>query len=381
MKFPYMKINQKGEVFYMIRFKAKELKQKVNFHFRNPYSNEKQELLLVDDYISKLKRRGLGITSEDNGVQRRIDLTRISNIRDFINDSPDSFFPTSLILALDPLDSKSILNLNEIENDDTGHIELEDDVHFQIIDGQHRLSGLFLAKDEIQDEFELSAVLLINATTHMCAKIFSDVNGNQKPVSRSVIYDLFDLREPTSLDEKLIKDLHGISNEFNNDMDSPLFKHIKMLGVGSGAISQAFFIETVKGVMNDIKLDHTHINDMYQMLYIYFKALQRNLSEYWPVYEMKDNSTKELDRFYKYSYKVLKTNKSQLLKTNGFGAIMILFGVMYKSLKQMKYDEVSDLIKQLIGKFDWCNDPLLTGTSKKTQKQIADRLIKYLKLV
>lgn len=181
-----------------------------------------------------------------------------------------------------------MLNYEDIEDRDFGEIELSDEVSFQIVDGQHRLAGLFISNDSIIDDFEISAVLLLNATSHTCAKIFADINGNQAKVSKSVIYDLYDLLEVDKEEEILMKSLHNICNKLNTDPESPLYRHIKMLGIGQGAISQAFFLQYLRGVIKELTWENKPQQFIYDNLFLYLKCFQRIFYNVWPVLEMRD---------------------------------------------------------------------------------------------
>ena len=180
MRIPYIKIKQKNEVFFITKFKATELQKRVNFHFRDPYSDEEQKKILYKDYISKLEKKGISIIADEEGVQRRLQISRINKIKDYLEKEMDSYFPTSIVLAVDvSVEENFLYNYEDIEDKEFGEIELSDDVTFQIVDGQHRLAGLFISDESIIDDFEISAVLLFNATSHTCAKIFADINGKR----------------------------------------------------------------------------------------------------------------------------------------------------------------------------------------------------------
>src|SRR3990167_9313965 len=63
----------------------------------------------------------------------------------------------------------------------------------QIIDGQHRLAGLQEAikeNDKIGEQ-EILVTFCIELTTKEAALIFVNINSEQKPVPKSLIYDLF----------------------------------------------------------------------------------------------------------------------------------------------------------------------------------------------
>ncbi len=396
MRIPYIKIIQKNEVFYITKFKAIELKERVNFHFREPYSDTPEKIEKYIEYIEKLKNKGIEINADNEGVQRRLQISRINKIKNYLEQQEDSFFPTSVVLSVDMSKYDQFENLYlDIENNDFGTFELPDDIMFQIVDGQHRLAGLFISNEVLQKDFEISAILLFNATKHTCAKIFSDINGNQAPVNKSGIFDLVDLMETKDENINLIKSLHIICKKLNNDPDSPLFQHIKMLGIGNGAISQAFFIEYLKESLKTLNFDYSNLQTIYSHLFIYLKCFQRIFRTEWPVLEKNEfdkisdyskYSTyvlnvlhKDLynnpDQFIDYSNFVLKILKSQLLKTNGFGAIMQLFPYVYNEVKEINPAKYLQVIEKLQFKINWSNDEILIqGTGKKNQKKMTEKM-------
>lgn len=380
MRIPYIKINQKNEVFFITKFKASQLKSKINFHFREPYSNAPEKVELYQDYIDKLRRKGIQINADEEGVQRRIQINRINKIKTYLEEQEDSYFPTSIVLATDiSNDIEFQQHYEELESRDFGYMDLSDQLRFQIVDGQHRLAGLFISNEDIQEDFEITAVLLFNATPHTCAKMFADINGNQTPVNRSVIYDLYDIMEPTDEETRRIKTLHSICKKLNNDPDSPLYLHLKMLGIGNGAISQAFFIQYLDEAIKDIDLSYSDSQMIYKHLFLYLKCFQRVFKHQWPVMEKSEYA--KLSKFYQHSNDTLKNMKSQILKTNGFGALMMLFPEVYEEVSVCNYDEYFSIIKRLKSRIDWSSDPILTqGTGKKNQKKMKDKLKELLEL-
>ena len=58
MKIPYIKVKQKGEIFFLTKFNAKELKEHIHFHVRDPYiESQSKELDKFEDYMGKLTKR------------------------------------------------------------------------------------------------------------------------------------------------------------------------------------------------------------------------------------------------------------------------------------------------------------------------------------
>lgn len=398
MRVPYIKVKQKSEEFFVMRFKASELRERVNFHYREPYMNTKKEVVDYKEYIEKLRKKGIDINAEQDGVQRRVQLNRIQKIKGYLEGQKDSYFPNSVVLAADVSEEATFLSefFEKKEMSDVGEIDLPDDIMFEIIDGQHRLVGLFISDESIQKNFEIFAVVLFNATKHTCAKIFRDINGNQAPVNKSGLFDLLELMETDEVEMLKEKNVHTMCKNFNEDQASPLYCHIKMMGIGSGAISQAFFVQTVKKAFDEIGIDlskEENVAGAYHSLFYYFSAFQRVFPYEWPVLGEKQFqgnfveggfrdliNEKNLQEFAdireEYSRYVLRDKKSQLLKTNGFGAIIKLFPKVYNVCgKEAKFIEYMQVIKRLDGKVDWCADEVLTsGTGAKIINKVYEKL-------
>ena len=98
----------------------------------------------------------------------------------------------------------------------------------------------------------------------------------------------------------------------------------------------------------------------------------------WPVWESKDYVNSQ--RFFEHSDYVLKVQKSQILKTNGFGAIMLLMPYVVNNLESnYDYKNYYMLLSKLSGKIDWINDDTIKqGTGKKTQNSVKQKMINIL---
>lgn len=371
MKIPYIKIEQRGETFFSVKFKASFLLEHLNFHFREPYSEfEKKDVIVKNEkYIDSIKNKGIELNSSEEGIQRRLQINRINSIKDFIESSNDNFLPSSITLSADVSELANFEDeyLN-YESQEIGHFEFPNDFMFSIIDGQHRLAGLSMVNKEILNDFEISAILLFNVSKSTAAKLFADINGKQKSVNKSLIYDLYS--DVESSEFKQIKKFHSICENFYTNPKSPLFRQIKMLGIGSGAISQAFFIDYVKDSVNKTPLRDESGEEIFKVLFYYFRAFQKAFPNDWPVL-INYNSISELE---KHADFVLKERKSQLVKTNGFGAIIRAFP---KILARCENDpnRFMDIINPLSTKMQWTN---LEGTGKSLQNRIYSELIEKL---
>jgi DGQHR domain-containing protein len=178
------------------------------------------------------------IDDQANGTQRNYG-SRIKDIANYCN-TLDAAFPTSIILALKKdgyvLDeNKSII---EITN------------KAEIIDGQHRILGLELAKekfgDEIEEKFTFPCVFLLEPTDPQKAFVFATINGKQTKVNKSLVYDLFgtsERKDPYNI-------LHTLARILNFSSDSPFYQKLKMLGkksddIKTESLTQGTFVDTL----------------------------------------------------------------------------------------------------------------------------------------
>ncbi|WML48494.1 DGQHR domain-containing protein [Neobacillus sp. PS3-34] len=373
-KIPYIRIKQRSETFFVSKINVSEISHRIDFHFRDPYSENENvnDVFTYNKYVEELKKQGIHVSRSEDGIQRRLQLNRIKDIENYLISDESNFFPSSILLSIDVSDLDSFdEEYVKYEESEMGYFSLPENVRFTIIDGQHRLAGL-LSAERVVKEFELPAVILFNVSRSTAAKLFSDINGKQKPVNRSLVYDLYS--EIDTFKPEELKMYNQICQKFYSDPKSPLYKQIKMLGIGEGAISQAFFIDYC---ITSIKYtDLNDIQDIYSQLFYYFKAFQYVFPEDWPVKEdFLDN-----EDLMEYSRYVLKVRNSQLVKTNGFGAIMQLFPKVYK-FTSGGFQDYLNIIEKLRGQITWVAEPgSPTGTGKAFQKRIKKNLEEILGL-
>ena len=161
------------------------------------------------------------------GIQRGLSQSRVPKIRKYI-ETVDASFPNAIILNLD---SKFLVSRpNSIGNECNEadlifcfDIKVDKDA-FKIIDGQHRLSGFEGAN---VNDFDLLVAFFIDLPLEDQAYLFSTINVNQTKVNKSLVYDLFDVSETRSPQ----RTSHLITKALNSDIDSPLYRRIKLLGV------------------------------------------------------------------------------------------------------------------------------------------------------
>lgn len=354
--FPFIKIVQNQEEFYLTRMPISYLKNHVNFHFR--ITSNEDDIQDADKYIRSLEKNiGISsdISSDTQGIQRRTDLKRINDIADFVKTSSSIVFSTPIVLSLDVFstdydESKMIIDETKRE------FEIEDDIRFTIIDGQHRLAGLSKAFLDTNKDIELPITLILGSDLSTATKLFIDINGNQRKVNKSMIYDLYE--NITEDDRKNINQYTSIVRALNTTESSPFFNRIKMLGTGAGVISQSFMVDYLIEVFKNFNEINTDSQSMFSEVYIYFTIISKIYSEDW--------SLKETMR-----------NNSQLVKTNGIGACLLLLPDLIKDLgKPSKQQNKYVAYFKERANFNWNNDAF-AGTGKKIQKQIMKNLKDY----
>ncbi|EOU9605849.1 DGQHR domain-containing protein [Cronobacter dublinensis] len=180
-----------------------------------------------------------GQHSEEGAVQRVLNSRRISSIKDYILDG-NTFFSSFILNWTDESDAPSY-------HDDKIILPVIFD-SVQVIDGQHRLAGFEAAiiEDENVGEREILVTLCSRLTTKEAAKIFLNINTEQKPVPKSLMYDLFG--EVEDDETHAINRISDIARDLNEDPNSPFYKLIKFPGNprGVGSIELSTFIQSLK---------------------------------------------------------------------------------------------------------------------------------------
>lgn len=154
---------------------------------------------------------------ENGAVQRILNQSRISSIKNFA--LQNGIFPASIVLNWinEPLER----NENTLEIPETGRIA-------QIIDGQHRIAGIRAAIEENPDmeNLPLPVAIYENLNTTECANIFLSINTEQRPVPRSLVFDLYGIANEELIDPSAYR-ARDIAMALNAE-DAPYNELIKL---------------------------------------------------------------------------------------------------------------------------------------------------------
>jgi DGQHR domain-containing protein len=302
-------------------------------------------------YISYVAVRGKD--DEEGAVQRLLNKKRIQAIKNFILEG-NMFFNTFILNWTND-------KLKPEFADGTMTVPIVPSAA-QIIDGQHRLAGLdeAMKEDNKIGEQEILVTFCIGLKTKEAALIFVNINSEQKPVPKSLIYDLFGEIEDNQ--NHAINRANDIAEELNENIESAYYGAIKFPGKprGVGIIDLSAVVSSLKkhlepnGIFASYRL--TNLQNQKLAILNYFSAI----------------------KFY-YDREDLWNNraKNPFLTNAGFiGAIEHLVGKLLakcaekKSFKVDDFKQLLDLPKGgLLQKEDLKN---LGGTAQR--KQIIDFL-------
>ncbi len=218
----FLKVKQPIGVFYVTSMKFQDVLDIAK-------ANKRKYIPALDDYI---------------GIQRQVSVSRKKEIATYAK-TFDATFPTSVILAINLVDEEGERNIY-IDSDKNELVIKKQNGVASIIDGQHRLEGLDLARAEQGEfEFELNVTIFVDPDMETQAQLFSVINKSQTKVNKSLVYDLYEFATHRSP----FRTAHNVVRVLNKNEKSPFYKKFKLLGTAENAetesIAQATFAELI----------------------------------------------------------------------------------------------------------------------------------------
>lgn len=215
-----------------------------------------------------------GKDKETGAVQRVLSTVRLRSIEDFVLKgnifySPFFFNWTNNEDLLQLSDDKKELNIPIVATS------------AQVLDGQHRLAGLSRAmeKDASIGDKDIIVIMTDRLGTEAAARIFLNINTEQRPVPPSLIYDLFGEinKEDKNIPVVRAKD---IASELHHNSLSPYKGLVKFPGQprGVGYIDLSTIVNSIKplleqdGIFNKYKI--SNLENQINVIFNYFNALK-----------------------------------------------------------------------------------------------------------
>lgn len=220
-----------------------------------------------------------GESEEEGAVQRLLNPTRIAGIRDFV--LAGGAFPVSIVLNWSDASTAPRIKAGKL-------IIKRSPRSAQIIDGQHRVIGLSAAieKDLAIKKMQLPVSLYRGLTTRECADIFLSINTEQKPVHRSLVFDLYKVASDYVVDPAALR-AGDLASELNENTNSPFLGYIKFPGAHtnqkglalSTVVSAVKPLVEEKGVFEQVGLSELQMQS--QFLMNFFGVLQDAYGAEW----------------------------------------------------------------------------------------------------
>jgi DGQHR domain-containing protein len=220
-----------------------------------------------------------GQSGEQGAIQRVLNTERISSIKAFTLGGGD--YPNAIVLNWVSQD-------NQLQRKD-GFLTFTDQPNSaQIIDGQHRVAGIRAAIEERPaiGKMELPVVIYERLSTQECADIFLSINTEQKPVPRSLVFDLYGVASTELVDPAAVR-ARDIAT-FLDEMDSsPYCGEIKFPGAKTrkGGIALSTAVTAIKPLVEDKgafeQIEVVGLELQRQIILNLFVALKTKYGDLW----------------------------------------------------------------------------------------------------
>jgi len=158
----------------------------------------------------------------------------------------------------------------------------------QIIDGQHRIAGIRAAieEDDVVEGMMLPVVFYENLNTRECADIFLSINTEQKPVPRSLVFDLYGIASEPVVDPASVR-ARDIAIFLNMCADSPYYDNIKFPGDAKrkGGIALSTAVTAIKPLVEEKghfeQIGITELETQQTIILNFFTALRLKYGAKW----------------------------------------------------------------------------------------------------
>lgn len=330
------------------------------------------------------------------GIQRPLNEARVRELRDYVN-FVDATFPTSVILAADAdyvrydKDNGTLILSNTREGEDEPSISISN--LCKVIDGQHRIAGLEGFKPTAdRPSFDLLVSLFVGMDVADQSYVFATVNLEQTKVNKSLAFDLYELAKSRSP----YKTCHNIAVALDASKSSPLHHRIKRLGVategrGGETLTQATVVNSiVRYISDDPKLDRDLLLRGQKLREVSGNEAKRLCFRNSFIHGDDLKIGKIIEQYFlavAHRWPDAWNNKGVgniLNKTNGFRALMAIFGRVYNRLASpgdfVSESEFLTLFKKVKHESDYFNvENFKPGTSGESalRRLLEEQMLSY----
>jgi DGQHR domain-containing protein len=331
-RFPALRVRQPIGDIYVAKMTCEQVQRVTFFDVRRRIQEERD----IERYL---------------GIQRPLDDKRVESLKRYVNFA-DATFPTAIILAVDAEHAEFNEITSELVLSNTPRDGEEPDTAIRnlcrVIDGQHRIAGL---EAYMGQHFDVLVSVFVGSDIADQAYIFATVNLEQNKVNRSLAYDLFELAEKRSP----FKTCHNITVALDRAEGGPFYRKIKRLGVSTEGrtgemLTQATFVNAiVHYISRDPKEDRDSILRNKRLMKVSGDELTRFCFRNLFI----DDEDIKIGKIIEEYFKAVRSRWPDawsfqgpglmLNRTNGFRALMSIFGRVYTSLAPAPGDFVSEM--------------------------------------
>lgn len=202
-------------------------------------------LMPVKDLIFISYTAVRGRDNESGAVQRMLSPVRLRSIEEYILNGNTFYTPFYI----------NWTNNEKGATTNDGKIEIPKIMESaQILDGQHRLEGFkkAIARKSDYENNKVIVVMTSNLNTKSAASIFLNINTEQRPVPKSLIYDLFGLINE-DLDNLPLVRARDIAEALNTEDTSPYKNTVKMPGTprGIGVVDLSTMVNAIRPLLEE----------------------------------------------------------------------------------------------------------------------------------
>lgn len=219
-----------------------------------------------------------GRSDEQGAVQRILNRRRIASIKEYTLKGGD--YPSSIVLNW--VSQKSELRFA----DGQLRVPIEERCA-QVIDGQHRIAGIAEAikEDDSLKSLQIPVTMYVNLGTQECANIFLAINTEQKPVSKSLVYDLYGVASDFLVDFAAAR-ARDIATALNESENSPYYQLVREPTSKSRAgVSLATIVTSIKPLVAEKgSFEQAGIKGLEQQIQIvqnFFAAIKSKYGDRW----------------------------------------------------------------------------------------------------
>jgi DGQHR domain-containing protein len=296
-------------------------------------TQNKKDFFVTSLNASTLKELAFVLKRDEDpikGFQRLLNQNRAKEIANYMDDK-EGVIPSPLILSAQP-------NSEMRYDEKTSKLTFKNSKNsFLVLDGQHRLYGMYLAKND----YEIPVIIFNNLKTSDEVNLFIDINTNQKGVPTTLLIDIKNLTGKEDKKEEKQRILFDLMNN-----DSVLRGLMSPTKSQLGKISKTTFNQATDRLLDTGYFADENINVTFKAVKNYLEAVELVL---------------------------LNTNseKAKLTKSMIFRAIFEIFNdVIEKCLKKhenLKVESLVDIINP-IGALNYDN---YIGSSNSIMNKIS----------